>query len=108
VKAFLEHFAAIIGSVTVSVLALSMSHEYGYFWTIGSQYQALLTTADYFANGVLWLPVAVFGIFYWIDWNRLKEEPPAPRDWKKKGTWISCNFARLFFGIWARNVYVAD
>lgn len=65
-----------------------MCHEYGYFSIIGTQYQALLTTADYFANGVLWLPLAVYGIFFWIDWTHLREEPPPPRDWKKKSTWL--------------------
>jgi hypothetical protein len=56
-KAFLEHFAAILGAVTAAILAMSWSHEYGYFSTIGRQFQTFLTTGDYITNGSLWLPL---------------------------------------------------
>jgi hypothetical protein len=88
VKAFLEHFAAVVGSVTVVILAMSLCHEYGYFWSIGPQFQTLLTTSDYFANGILWLPFGLVAANSWIDWSQLKEAPTLPTDWKKKSTWI--------------------
>jgi hypothetical protein len=86
VKSFFELFAAVIGVVTVTVLAMSMCHEYGYFWSIGPQFQTLLTTSDYFANGVLWLPFTLLGAYIWIDWGRLKDQPKVPLDQKKWGT----------------------
>jgi hypothetical protein len=55
-KAFLDNFAAILGAVTVSLLLLSVTHEYGYFWIVGSRFQTFLTTSDYFSNAILWLP----------------------------------------------------
>jgi hypothetical protein len=61
-KAFLEYFAAILGAITATVLAMSWTHEYGYFWTIGRQFQTFLTTTDYITNGALWLPLGVLFI----------------------------------------------
>jgi hypothetical protein len=98
VKAFLEHFAAIVGSVTVVILAMSLSHEYGYFWSIGRQFQTFLITTDYLSNGVLWLPLALFSVINWFDWLRLKEEPLPKLDWKTKGTWIWAAAGVVIFG----------
>ena len=53
-KAFLEHFAAILGALTIALLMMSITHEYGYFTLVGRHFQTLLTTTDYLANGVLW------------------------------------------------------
>lgn len=70
-KAFLENFAAILGTATVILLTLSVSHEYGYFWTIGRQFQTFLTATDYIANGVLWLPLGLFCMYSAIAWDVL-------------------------------------
>jgi hypothetical protein len=59
-KSFLENSGAVLGIVTISLLLLSVTHEYGYFWFIGSRLQSLLTTGDYFANAILWLPWFAF------------------------------------------------
>lgn len=95
-KAFLEHFAAILGSVTVAILAISISHEYGYFWTIGRQFQTLLTTTDYFSNGVLWLPVTVLFIYQTIEWRWLREAPDRRVDWHRWGGRIWFMFGVLY------------
>jgi hypothetical protein len=73
-KAFLEHFAAIVGAVTVAILAISVSHEYGYFWSIGPQFQTFLTTTDYLANGVLWIPFGVIFLLQAGEW-KLEAKP---------------------------------
>jgi hypothetical protein len=82
-KAFLEHFAAILGALTVALLTMSVVHEYGYFTFIGRHFQTLLTTTDYLANGVLWLPWALFLILI-ADWKLLDAKP----DWSKRTTWL--------------------
>jgi hypothetical protein len=69
VKAFLDNFAAILGTITVAMLVMSVSHEYGYFWSIGRQFQTFLTTNDYLANAVLWLPPALFFIGLTIQYD---------------------------------------
>ena len=51
-KAFLDHFGAILGALTVALLTMSASREYGYFLVVGQHFQTLLTTTDYIANGV--------------------------------------------------------
>jgi hypothetical protein len=96
-KSFLENFAAILGVFTIIVLAMSWSHEYGYFWSVGRQFQTFLTTSDYLTNDVLWLPLALFLVYNWVDWHRFKEEGPPPIDWKSKGTWVWLAVGALIF-----------
>ena len=87
-KAFLDHFAAILGALTVTLLALSISHEYGYFLLIGRNFQTLLTTSDYLANSVLWLPLALMFVFG-MEWEKLNyKAPETKRNWKNWKTWI--------------------
>jgi|HubBroStandDraft_5_1064220.scaffolds.fasta_scaffold283414_2 hypothetical protein len=74
-KAFLERFAAIVGTVTLTLLTLSVSHEYGYFLTIGRQFQTFLSASDYIINAVQWLPVGVILMYSAISWDSLKLTP---------------------------------
>lgn len=94
-KAFLENFAAIVGVFTLTILAMSWCHEYGYFWSIGRQFQTFLSTTDYLTNDVLWLPVALFSVYNFIEWWRLRDEGPPTIDWKKKQTWAWLVWQRL-------------
>src|SRR6266436_6198252 len=70
-KALLENIAAILGTVTAAVLTMSWAHEYGYFASVGRQFQTFLTTSDYLTNGVLWLPLAILFIFTNVSWKSL-------------------------------------
>jgi len=88
VKAFLDNFAAVIGAFTIAIFAMSWAHEYGYFWSIGRQFQTFLTTTDYLTNDALWLPIAVFTVYNNIDWWRFAPQGPPKMNWKSKGTWI--------------------
>ena len=98
-KAFLEHFAAIVGAITVAILAMSLAHEYAYFMVIGSQFQTFLTTTDYLTNGVVWLPFAILFLYNWADWGKLKDVPqlPTKKNWKKWTTWIGPVLATAYF-----------
>lgn len=98
-KAFLENFAAIVGAVTVAILAMSVSHEYGYFWSVGRQFQSFLTTTGYLSNGVLWLPFAVFFVFNQTEWWRLKEEGPPKVNWKNWSDRIWATIGVLIFAV---------
>jgi hypothetical protein len=88
-KAFLENFAAILGTATITLLLMSISHEYGYFWSIGSKFQTFLTTSDYLTNGVLWLPLALLFLYNWADWSRFQQQEKPKKDWKKWTSWIN-------------------
>ena len=70
-KAFLDQFAAILGAATVTVLLMSVCHEFGYFTLIGRHFQTLLSTTDYLANGVVFLPLASF-FAYGVQWSELE------------------------------------
>jgi hypothetical protein len=94
-KAFLEHFAAIIGAFTVAVFAMSWCHEYGYFWVIGRQFQTFLTTTDYLTNVVLWLPLAVLFLYFYGEWSYLKDEEPKKSDWSTRKTMVAASMIIL-------------
>ena len=96
-KAFLEHFAAIVGFFTVALFAMSWCHEYGYFWSIGTQFQAFLTTTDYLTNGVLWLPFGVLLLYNYVDWWRLKDEEPTKMDWSTRSTKVWAVIGAVLF-----------
>jgi hypothetical protein len=90
VKAFLDNFAAILGSATVALLLMSVSHEYGYFWAVGSHFQAFLSTSDYFSNAVLWLPAMLLILYGFLDWDvvlGLRRYAPISLDWNSV-VWI--------------------
>ena len=95
-KAFLDQFAAILGAATVTVLLMSVCHEFGYFTLIGRHFQTLLSTTDYLANGVVFLPLAIF-FAYGVQWSELELEPRPTRDWKKWRSWIWPTLIGLFF-----------
>ena len=41
-----------------AVLTVTVVHELGYFSVVGLRFQAILSVSDYFANSILWLPLA--------------------------------------------------
>jgi hypothetical protein len=87
-KSLFESIAAIVGATTFILLALSITHEYGYFYTIGPHFQTFLSTSDYFSNAILWLPL-MFIVFGWVDWNQLREDrEPKKRVLRQWRTWI--------------------
>ena len=86
-KALLDNFAAIFGTATVVMLVMSVTHEYGYFWSIGLQFQTFLTTTDYLANGVLWLPFALVFMYGTIQWKDIRRDLPEKTNltkWQKR------------------------
>lgn len=70
-KSFLDNVAAIIGAATVALLVISVTHEYGYFWVVGSRLQTFVTASDYFSNAIVWLPWLVFILYFYVDWDVL-------------------------------------
>ena len=86
-KEFLDRFAAIVAIVTFSIVVLSLCHEYGYFFSVGRQFQAFISTSDYFANATLWLPATLVLMWGLIDWRQLKVPLlPTKDSWK---SWIA-------------------
>jgi hypothetical protein len=97
-KAFLDHFAAILGAFTVTLVVVSVTHEYGYFTLIGRHLQTLLTTTDYFANSIVWLPFVIFMLLLSVEWGYLREVPERrKRNWKNWREWIRPSLVTLFF-----------
>jgi hypothetical protein len=83
-KEFVESIPKIIGLFSVSALALSISHEFGYYQVVGAEFRQLLSTSDYIANIAIWAPETVAYLFVVSilnllinkdDWNALVTYP---------------------------------
>jgi hypothetical protein len=59
VKWLLENGPKVTALVSFAVLMLTVFHDWGYFWIIGSKFQSLQTTYDYIANSITWLPLSL-------------------------------------------------
>ena len=68
---------------------------------VGRHFQTLLTTTDYFANSILWLPYVVWMIWSWGEWSKLRAPLPKKRNWKNWREWIWPIFIALFFGCYS-------
>jgi hypothetical protein len=95
-KAFFDHFAAILGALTITLLLMSISHEYGYFTLMGRNFQTLLTATDYLSNAILWSPWLLI-IILTAEWQKLNYVvPERQRNWRNWRTWR----APVLVGIW--------
>lgn len=72
----LERITSVIAAMSALIVALSVSHEFGYFSYIGRFFQAFVTASDYFTNAILWMPVAIITIVGWQNWKFLWLDPP--------------------------------
>lgn len=86
-KALFEQFAAIAAAATVSLIALAVVHEYGYFLYVGRSFQPLISATDYLGNAILWLPVALMLSYTWLR-GLLNEKDDGAKDVKKWQAWL--------------------
>jgi hypothetical protein len=57
----------LIATISIFVLTISVLHDWGYFWVVGSKFQQLQTSYDFIANSIDWLPIpALFSVTYAI------------------------------------------
>src|SRR6266851_9849592 len=62
-KDILESLTKVTGLFSVSVLVLSVFHELGFYYVIGNDFRHLLTTSDYIASVIAWIPETVYFLF---------------------------------------------
>jgi hypothetical protein len=58
-KSFLENGPKTTALLSFFVLMLTVFHDWGYFWIIGSKFQSVQTPYDYIANSITWLPLSL-------------------------------------------------
>jgi len=54
---WLESSPKAIAVFSAAIFAMAASHEWGYFFVVGPQFQTLISAYDYVANGIVYLPV---------------------------------------------------
>ena len=69
--AWVRRIPALIALLSVFALIASVLHEWAYFSVIGPQYQALLTSTDYLAHAIFWLPLAALILLAWFALSML-------------------------------------
>ncbi len=95
-QSIIEKITALLAAFTVLIVALSVSHELGYFAYIGGRFfQTFLTATDYFTNAILWLPVAALTAIGWINYDWIWKQTPVP----KKKEWRSWILPTIIIGI---------
>jgi hypothetical protein len=104
VKGFLDNFAAILGAVTLALLLVSVTHEYGYFWIVGSRFQTFLSTTDYFNNAMLWLPWIFVALYAYVDWHVLLGKRKYDYGWN----WPTYLWFLFIFGVPIASLFVLD
>jgi hypothetical protein len=64
-KTTLEDGPKFVAALSFCLLALTVFHDWGYFWIIGSKFQTLQTPYDFVANSIAWLPesLAIIGLY---------------------------------------------
>jgi hypothetical protein len=56
VRDFFDIVPKALALLSSIVLFLTVVHEWGYFWIVGSHFQAIESAYDYLSNSILWLP----------------------------------------------------
>jgi hypothetical protein len=96
---------------TVAFLALSVVHEWGYFFVVGRGFQSLLTTTDYLSNAIAWLPGLLVGAVFFCAFDPVsyfwKWEISAPKLGKQRRINIGVNgfLSGMVLGISITNYY---
>jgi hypothetical protein len=99
VKGLLDNLAGTLAALTVGLLLLSVVHEYGYFWIIGSRLQTFLTTSDYFANAIVWLPFFILLMYFALDRDMLKGKNNFVRFGRIRGVKLKLLWLSVVVGI---------
>lgn len=61
-KEYLELLAKITAPLTIAVLVLSITYEWGYLTVIGSEFVRFASATDYLRNAVAWFPYTLAGL----------------------------------------------
>ncbi len=85
---FLERTTALVAASSILIIALSASHELGYFAKLGSSFfQSFVSASDYFTNSILWLPVGIITLLAWGRQDWIWKATPRPNR-KDRLSWI--------------------
>jgi hypothetical protein len=92
----LDKITGLVAAFTVFLVALSVSHEFGYFVHLGVPFfQTFVSATDYLTNAILWAPVGVISAIAWYNLGWLWNSPPLPT----KGDWRSWRAPAVIIGL---------
>lgn len=79
----MEMVPVVVATVSFVVLTLAFVHEWAFYSVVGSEFQSLMSVADYFNSAVAWLPWAGLGFVVAIIWRLLDKTRNVPREIKE-------------------------
>jgi hypothetical protein len=56
-KNLIDNLGKFIAALSFALLTVTVLHDWGYFWLLGSRFQCIQTPYDYLANAIEWLPL---------------------------------------------------
>lgn len=65
----MEAVPALAATISFVVLTLAFAHEWAFYSIVGTDFQALMSVADYFNSAVSWLPWAGLGFLSAMLWR---------------------------------------
>lgn len=67
-KSLLENGPKALALMSFSAVVVTMFHDWGYYWIIGSKFQSVRTPYDYIANSIAWLPLSlsIFAVYVFV------------------------------------------
>jgi hypothetical protein len=56
-KNLIDNLGKFIAALSFALLTVTVLHDWGYFWVLGSRFQSIQTPYDHLANAIDWLPL---------------------------------------------------
>jgi hypothetical protein len=56
-KNLIDNLGKFVAALSFALLTVTVLHDWGYFWLLGSRFQSIQTPYDHLANAIEWLPL---------------------------------------------------
>jgi hypothetical protein len=105
-KNLIDNLGKLIAALSFALLTVTVLHDWGYFWVLGSRFQSIQTPYDHLANAIEWLPLylalillALLFAFVLGRFSRKREEHVFPSGIMEKRRWKDARKAAAVSGL---------
>jgi hypothetical protein len=105
-KNLIDNLGKFIAALSFALLTVTVFHDWGYFWVLGSRFQSIQTPYDHLANAIEWLPLhlAIFLLAFLFSFVqraliRKPEEHLFPSGIMEKTSWKNARKAAALSGV---------
>jgi hypothetical protein len=105
-KNLIDNLGKFIAALSFALVTVTVLHDWGYFWVLGSRFQSIQTPYDHLANAIEWLPLhlAIFLLAFLLSFvlralGRKPEEHAFPSGIMEKTRWKNARNSAAFSGV---------